>query len=248
MDAATGPRHAPGDTVWLHDVSLMATEPQIAAYRQALSPDEVQRAKRLITAELSRRFVVGRGVLRSLLASYLKCPAAQIRFATGPHGKPRLADDHAGGWEFNVSHTGDFALIAVTRGRAVGVDVECHRHRLKRDELAARFFSTAERQSYFELPEPLRLAAFYRIWTCKEAYLKVIGAGLSFPLGQFAVSVHPDQPPGVLHVDEQPDEPRRWAFVMPAVDPDHSAALAVEGHGWTLRRQIWDHGVATGIR
>ena len=152
------------------------------------------------------------------------------------------------GVEFNVSHSEDFALLGVSAKRTLGVDVESRRHRLRRDELAERFFFTAEQRVYAALPESLKFPAFYRIWTCKEAYIKAIGTGLAFPLGKFTVSAHPEEPPGLLHVADQPQELSRWAFQLPDVGPAFAAAIAVEGHGWTLERRQWDHGVATGSK
>lgn len=230
---------AADSVVRLFQVDLRADESLLADCRRLLSDDERQRADRLLIAESARRFIVGRSALRQILASLLNIPPALVRLVVGPHGKPAMADLPADSWQFNVSHSADAALVAVTRGRAVGVDLESKSHRLKRDELAARFFSASENQSYFELPEEQRAAAFYRIWTCKEAYLKAIGAGLSFPLGRFTVAARPDQPPGLLDVEDQPDEPARWAFVLPDAGVDFAAALAVEGHGWTLHRQTW---------
>lgn len=225
--------------VRLFQVDLRTDDALLAECRRLLSEDERQRADRLVVAEVARRFIVGRSVLRQILGHTLGLPPAEIRLIVGPHGKPALADDSSDFWQFNISHSGDAALIAVTRGRAVGVDLELRTHRLKRDELAARFFSPAECRTYFELPEAQRPAAFYRVWTCKEAYLKAIGAGLSFPLGRFTVSARSDEPPGLLDVDGQPDEPARWAFVLPEAGKDFAAALAVEGHGWTLHRETW---------
>lgn len=236
---------AADQVVRLFQVDLRADEPLLADCRRLLSDDERQRADRLLIAESARRYVVGRGALRQILGNVLNISPALVRFVVGPHGKPALADHTADSWQFNVSHSADAALVAVTRGRAVGVDLESKTHRLKRDELAARFFSESENRSYFELPEEQRAAAFYRIWTCKEAYLKAIGAGLSFPLGQFTVAARPDEPPGLLDVVGQPEEPARWAFVLPDAGADFAAALAVEGHGWTLIRETWQHPSAT---
>jgi 4'-phosphopantetheinyl transferase len=231
-------------TVRLFRIELTVDSSQLEQYRRTLSDEERQRADRLRTADLARRFIVGRGVLKRLLGEVLHIPPGEVRFEIGPHGKPALAGDLGRHWQFNVSHTGDLALIAFARGRALGVDIESRTHRIKRDELAARFFSAAERQAYFELPDAQRPDAFYRIWTCKEAYLKAIGAGLSFPLGRFSVSVRSDQPPGLLHVDGQSDEPSRWAFVLPNAWPHAAAALVVEGHGWTLESRVWNHATA----
>jgi 4'-phosphopantetheinyl transferase len=227
-------------------VDLNVPDDLVGAYRSRLSAEELERADRFVTGELTRRFVVCRAVLRRVLGLAAEIPAEQVAFQFGPYGKPALALDRAG-VEFNVSHTGDVALIALACGRVVGVDVETVCERITRDELASRFFSVQEREAYFSLPMGQRREAFFRIWTCKEAFLKAIGAGLSFPLGRFSVSPFPDAPPGLLEVQGDPEAPRRWSFVIPDVGERFAAALAVEGHGWTLRCGSWDHRAGRGI-
>lgn len=233
--------------VEFYRVDLNPPPETVQSCRHVLSPEECVRADRYVTGDLTRRSVVCRGVLRRILGAVLSRSPADIRFSVGPHGKPAIAADQNPGIEFNVSHTADLAVIALAARRAVGVDVESVDRKVNRDELASRFFSSTECRVYFALPEPQRTAAFYRIWTCKEAYLKAIGAGLSFPLGQFSVSVAPDEPPGLIDVEQQPREAGRWSFVALPVGPDYAAALAVEGHGWTLRDWTWDHRTGTGI-
>lgn len=235
------------DAVEFLRVDLNSPPEVVAGYRLLLTALEQERADRFVTETLTRRSIVCRGVLRRYLSNRLGVPAAEIRFIAGPHGKPNLAPDYGASLEFNVSHSGNLAVIAAAVGRVVGVDVEAMDESVSRDELATRFFSARERQAYFAISESQRLAAFYRIWTCKEAYLKATGIGLSFPLGQFSVTAAIDEPPGLLHVDERPEEIQRWSFVAPPVGTGHAAALAVEGHGWTLRCGTWDHGAGTGI-
>lgn len=228
------------DAVEFFRVDLNPPQDLVAEARTLLTDEERVRADRFVTDQLTRRFTVCRAVLRRVLGLAVSLPPQQIRFSTGPHGKPSLMPDQ-GLVEFNVSHTGDLAVIALTHQRPLGVDVETISDRQSQDDLAARFFSTIERQTYFALPETQRTAAFYRIWTCKEAFLKATGSGLSFPLGQFSVSAAPDQPPGLLHVDNDPEAAQRWSFVLPTVPSGFAAALTVSGHGWTLRCRDWEH-------
>jgi len=235
-----------GDRVELYRVDLNPPAECVPGYRRCLSQAECDRVDRFVTDELTRRSLVCRAVLRKILSAALGVAPQDVQFQTGPHGKPALAADHASQVEFNVSHTDDVALVAVAARRALGVDVEALDRRVNRDELAARFFSPLECQAYFSLDENRRVASFYRIWTCKEAYLKAIGAGLSFPLGKFSVSASPEEPPGLIAVEGAPEEPSRWSFVAVDVGDQLAAALAVEGHGWTLERREWTHGVATG--
>jgi 4'-phosphopantetheinyl transferase len=232
--------HLSADEVEVIQVDLNPPDAIVAAYRQRLSADEQRRADRFVTAELTRRSIVCRGVLRRLLSTVLKIHPEEIGFVTGPHGKPAVVPEQSQEVEFNVSHSRDTALIAIAR-RIVGVDVEAVDDKTPRDELAARFFSEIECRDYFSLPAELRTAAFYRLWTCKEAYIKATGQGLSLPLGQFSVASLPDRRPGLFHVEGQPAEIDRWSFVMLPMDAMFFAALAVEGHGWTLQRSSWDH-------
>lgn len=234
------------DEVEVVQVDLNPPSDIVAACRRLLTGEEQQRADRYVTAELTRRSLVCRGVVRRLLSSALGIAPGEIEFVLGPHGKPALAPGQRGGLEFNVSHSQERALIAIAR-RTVGVDVEAVDDKTPRDELAERFFSERECRDYFSLPPELRPAAFYRLWTCKEAYLKATGQGLSLPLGQFSVSSLPDRRPGLLQVQGKPEEVERWSFVILPLDQGFAAALAVEGHGWTLRRRIWEHGRSSGI-
>ena len=130
--------------------------------------------------------------------------------------------------EFGVSHSADLALIAITVGRRVGVDVERHDAKVRILKLASRFFSPREAAQLASLSECDQVAGFYRGWTSKEAYLKATGFGLSFPLGKFTVELNPREPVGLLEVVDQPDEAARWRMHSLDVAPGYSAALLVE--------------------
>jgi len=229
-----------GDVVVVIEVDLNPPREVVQRLRSLLSAEEAVRVDRFVRGDLTRRSLVCRGVLRQVLGGVLQMPAEGIRLTTGPHGKPEIAPDQRAGVEFNVSHSRDTALIAVGR-RTLGVDLEAIDDQTPRDDLARRFFSERECRDYFSLPADYRREAFYRLWTCKEAYIKATGEGLSLPLGQFSVSAFPDRRPGLFHVEGRPEEIDRWSFVMVPCRDDFFAALAVEGHGWTLERRSWDH-------
>jgi 4'-phosphopantetheinyl transferase len=128
-----------------------------------LSPDERERARRF-RFELHRRcFLIGRGLLRTLLGRYLCVPPGTLLFHYGPFGKPALAAE--GPLRFNVSHSGELLLIAVTLNRAIGVDIEqIHRDRAV-GEIAEHFFSLNERNTLAALPDHVRHDAFFNCWT-----------------------------------------------------------------------------------
>ena len=130
---------------------------------------------------------------------------------------------------FNLSRRDGLALIAVTRGREIGVDVELVRADVPVLEIAETSFSEAELATLRSLPESLRAAGFYNCWTRKEAYVKARGEGLSFPLKQFDVSLTPGDPAKLLHVGDDDNEVDRWTLQEIPVSENYVAALAVEG-------------------
>jgi 4'-phosphopantetheinyl transferase len=158
-------------------------EPDLAI----LSAGERARAERLAAEHLTRRWSRARAALRGVLAAYAGADPAVVRIERapcvrcgGPHGKPFLAAPEAAGWlRFNLSHSGDLALVAVAHGREVGVDVEEMRPGRPLARIAERGFTAAEHAGLRSLPEDERDRAFYRLWARKEAYLKATGEGLA---------------------------------------------------------------------
>ncbi|HEX7176360.1 MAG TPA: 4'-phosphopantetheinyl transferase superfamily protein [Pyrinomonadaceae bacterium] len=210
-------------------------------FRQTLSADEAERAARFHFARDRDRFTAARALLRAVLALYLRTEPARLRFTYGPHGKPALAGDAAGGdaaaaLRFNLAHSHELALVAVARAREVGVDVEHVRPDFATAEVAERFFSRREAEALRALPEGReRVEAFYRCWTRKEAYIKAKGEGLSFPLSSFTVSLAPGEPAALLGCDTDAGETERWTLVDLEPGADYFAAAAVEGRGWRAR-------------
>jgi 4'-phosphopantetheinyl transferase len=114
------------------------------------------------------------------------------------------------------------------------VDVEEVRPVAERDSIVARFFSARERAALASLPGPLRSDAFFRTWTCKEAYIKAIGTGLATPLDGFSVAVDPREPPGLLEVAGDPGEAARWSIRDLDMGPGYAGAVMAEGTDWEL--------------
>jgi len=187
-----------------------------------------------------RRCVVGRSLLRLLLGRCLRTPPQALRFVYGARGKPALAASQAvPPLAFNVSHSGDFILIALTNGRAVGVDVERMRPEVETEALAQRFFSAHERAVLAPLDAAAQREAFFACWARKEAYIKATGDGLSLPLHQFDVTVLPGEGARLVATRPDPAEADRWVLCDVDVGPGHRAAVAVERGGWRLRTWDW---------
>jgi 4'-phosphopantetheinyl transferase len=194
-----------------------------------LSRDERRRAEGFVFERDRSRFIRTRGALRIILGGYLAMHADRIRFRYDLYGKPRLdvgtEGDRLG---FNVSHSRGMALVAVARRRCVGIDIEyVDKHRPYLD-IAATCFSPLEMKNLHRLPESLRLTAFFNCWTRKEAYIKAIGKGFSYPLQEFTVPITSAEPGTVLSIAD-PRASRPWLLLPLRICPGFSAALVTEG-------------------
>ena len=154
-----------------------------------LSIEEQARAARFRFARDRRRFVNCRAKVRSILAGELAIDPAQIKFCYNEFGKPSVE-----GLFFNVSHSHDVAMMAVSRSREVGIDIERIDASFANDNIPERFFSPREVAALRELPSTQQLDAFFRCWTRKEAYVKARGMGLSLALDSFDVTLAPGEP------------------------------------------------------
>jgi 4'-phosphopantetheinyl transferase len=197
------------DEVHVWEASLDRPPEVVGRFRELLSEDELARADRFRFDQHRYRYVVGRGQLRSLLASYLGVRPAELRFEYGEFDKPALPGS---GIEFNLAHSGDVVLYALTRAGEVGIDVELEETRPRDERIAERFFSPAEVAILRSLPSSERPRAFLRCWTRKEAFLKARGDGLQLALDTFDVSLAPGQPVAVMRTEWSRTEPTEWSL------------------------------------
>lgn len=158
---------------------LDCTTSALRGLAACLSSEERRRADQFHSSFERGRFLAARGWLRHLLASQLGCAPGEIRIVAGDRGKPRLACSEL---SFSASRTAGIALYATSWTMEVGVDIEAIRAIADIDGIATRFMSPAEQRALICLPSAQRLEAFFQCWTRKEAFVKGIGTGLSFPL------------------------------------------------------------------
>jgi 4'-phosphopantetheinyl transferase len=180
-----------------------------------LDEGERARAARFVFERDRRRFISAHAQLRRVLGRWLDRDPASLRFAVGAHGKPSVD-----GLQFNLSHSADRALVAVHPSLPVGIDIEEMRE-VEFTAIAERNFSPAERADLAAAPDVR--AAFYRIWCGKEAFIKLIGEGLHFPLHAFDV----DQG-GALAACRLLDAQRYSLSALPSLE-GFAAAVAIEG-------------------
>lgn len=202
-----------------------------AAQWDVLSSEERTRAQRFFRDIEGKRYVVAHGMLRHLLAGYVGGSAGELTFGSGVHGKPLLDGSSAvRNMEFNLAHSGDLALLAVARGRAVGVDVEQWNADIGHVDLADYCFSSAERGALRSLvgQSEAVMKGFFAAWSRKEAYVKATGHGVSRGLEHFDVTLSPGEPARLLGDRKEPDATDRWRMYDVALGSGYSGALVVE--------------------
>ncbi len=160
-------------------------------YRKCLDQSEQHRADRFLRPEHQKRFIVARGVLRYALGQRIGTKPDEIRIVVSPSGKPQLHAEHGSDVRFNLSHSDDLAIILISHGQEVGVDIERIRGDVDHAGLAERYFAPVERADVLAKNEKDRPARFFAYWTGKEAYSKSRGLGLNLPLDEY--DIHLDE-------------------------------------------------------
>jgi 4'-phosphopantetheinyl transferase len=199
--------------LWRFPLSSATSLPEL------LSLDEQERAERLLLPHKTTAFRTARTRLRQILARYLNCTPQQVQLTITNQGKPFLADMPPQPLFFNLAHSGDWGLCAVSRVGDLGVDLEAIDVRLDYEPIARRFFSINEYRALQSIAPLRRRRQFYRLWTRKEAWLKGKGGGFSEPnLGLDA-----------LHIGSTGATAGGWWVKSLPVTQGYIGALAVAG-------------------
>lgn len=213
-----------GIALYLLDLKELAAAE--AKWAELLSADEQQRAARFHFARDRQHYCATRALLRSLLGAYLGASPRELIFEYSDKGKPTLTSRHDSGLAFNVSHSGDLAMLGFAVRDKIGIDIEKIRNDFDTTAIAQRFFSAAEQDQLSCLPASQQHEAFFHCWTRKEAFIKALGEGLSHPLDQFDVSL---DPLGRVSLSTRPDpnEAERWWLQSVDAGSGYAAAFAV---------------------
>ena len=214
------------DEVHVWRVSLARPPFPLDLLWRQLNSSETERAQRYRFERDRRRFIVARGMLRVILARYAGIPPAAIEFAYSDHGKPGLPARPE--LSFNASDSGEWMALGVMLNRLIGVDIEQIRADVATDSIAERFFSPHEAAALRALPDDEQVVAFFRCWTRKEAFIKAIGEGLSYPLHRFHVTLGPGEPARLLYVEGEPDATERWWMKDFPVAAGYAGAIIAE--------------------
>lgn len=212
----------------------------LASARSLLSREEKARAARCYNDLHRNRFIAGRSFLRTVLGKYLGIKPGSILFTYGPNGKPELGAIAAeSGLRFNLAHSENLALLALTTRAEVGTDIERVRPVPEAAELVRRFFSSRETAQFGELLPEQQSPAFFNLWTRKEALLKATGEGIAHSLRSVEVSFLPYEPARLLSVPPGIPAPGHWTLRELHPAPGFIAALVVASFPIHLRTFSW---------
>jgi 4'-phosphopantetheinyl transferase len=221
--------------IWFANLDVNEEESRILWH--TLSEEERLRAAAHAIPKIRRRFVAARAFFRQVLGYQLGISSSQLPLKYGPRGKPVVEEGYQ--LQFNMSHSEDLAAMALTRVRQVGIDVEVIRKNIDFSEIADRFFCAAEAARIERYSGHCKALMFYKHWTCKEAYLKARGAGLSEALDSFEVDVDLSQIQPTLNVQRQIGQ-TDWSVRVVRCDQTMVAAVAVEGSdNWETVTKTW---------
>ncbi len=202
-----------------------------------LSGDEIARADRFRAPKDRRDFVLGRGLLRWLLARYTGHDGVVL--ATNRWGKPALASANgARPLQFNVSHSGGLIALAFGQLETIGIDVEPIDERVEHLELALRFFAPPEWKALAVLAPGQLAQGFFNCWTRKEAFVKAHGMGLSLPLEKFEVSLRPGEEAELRWLDPAIGNARHWELRAFEPRPGYVGALALPRSSGALTERV----------
>lgn len=211
--------------VWSY--SLQATPEQVRSLCDLLSPEERARGNRFLFPDLRRKHRVAHGILRLLLGQALQMPPSALRFEQGPRGKPHLSPPCP--LHFNLSHSGEEALLAMDLRGPLGVDLETVGRTRSLEGLTRHSFAPEEQAQWQALPEALKVEGFYAGWTRKEAFIKALGEGMYRPLSSFVVNLDPREPCTLRLTRPDPAERDAWMLVELPGRPEAAAICLQPG-------------------
>jgi len=218
--------------IWRANLNISSST--IIQLRETLSVDEEQRADRFHFERDRVHFIAARGILRTLLAQYLKTSAPHLQFIYSARGKPSLKDSKI---TFNLSHSHGLALYAITLSQKVGIDLEYMRD-IETTQLAKRFFTPSEYNTLISLPIQQQKMAFFQFWTAKEAYLKATGDGL-VGLQNVEFSLSLDKPISLFKIAGKTVE--SWSIQQFIPQLNYMATVAIETKAGDIKFWEWSN-------
>ncbi len=207
--------------IWQAELSRSPLE--LEELNTILAPEERLRADKFKLEIHRNRFISARGILRQILSLYVDIAPDKIEFIYSDRGKPSLVNNLLN-IQFNVSHSENIAVYAVTKNRIIGIDIEYLNEKHDCLNIAQRFFSVREFEAINQLTGKARSRLFFQLWTAKEAYLKATGEGLSGSLDK--VEINSDRGRSIYAIDGKNNF--NWQLKQLDLAEDYLATVAVE--------------------
>jgi 4'-phosphopantetheinyl transferase len=227
-------RYPKSSEIHLWFANLEADYFQADLLRQLLSADEIERASRFKFGKDQHKYIICRGILRTLIGRYLEIDPEKVQISYSKYGKPFQP---TGMLKFNLAHCRNLVLYAFCQKQEIGVDLECIREIDDAPGIASRFFSVPENEIFQATSIADQTKMFFSLWTLKEAFVKAIGDGLSYPLDKFKVSVPQENRPAPVTFLKDGTDDFNWMLYSLSPKPACVAAVAVQGDHWTTVRR-----------
>ncbi|MDQ3021351.1 MAG: 4'-phosphopantetheinyl transferase superfamily protein [Bacteroidota bacterium] len=216
----------PANEIHIFQSTLEKTSAEIKNSETILSNDELTKAYRYKFEADKNNYVVCRALLRSVLSEYLSIPAAHITFFYSEKGKPYINNSSI---KFNLAHSNNYTVFAFVFEEEVGIDIEYQRELRDALTIAKRYFSKSEVEEFENINSEKIKNAFFYCWTRKEAFLKAVGEGLSYPLADFSVTLKPGNPK-IMWIKKKPDEIKKWSLHDIKVRENYISSLAIKSN------------------
>lgn len=223
--------------VHIWSASITNHENRLPVYWSFLTNEEKEKAQKFKFLKDKNCFVIAKGILRKLLASYLSLSPKEINLKLGEYGKPFL--HHSSNLQFNISHSRSEILLGFIQTLPIGIDIEYTKREIDVKNIAKHFFAEEEIEALLKLDTKYQTQAFYSCWTRKEAFIKALGSGLSFPLAEFVVSLDSLKKAKLIATKWDKKEKEKW--ILQPIEPreNYIGAFAVKGN--VSKIQSWKY-------
>ncbi|MEO8211506.1 MAG: 4'-phosphopantetheinyl transferase superfamily protein [bacterium] len=216
----------PANEIHIYQSTLEKTAAEINDLESILSTDELTKAYRYKFEADKNNYIVCRALLRNILSDYLSIKPSLITFSYYEKGKPYINNSFI---KFNLAHSHNYAVFAFTPGKEVGIDIEYYRELQDALQIAKRYFSKSEIEEFENTSHENIKIAFFNCWTRKEAFIKAVGEGLSYPLADFSVTLNPEDPK-ILWIKTKPNEIKKWSLHDIKVKENYISSLAIKSN------------------